>query len=47
MTRYCDNCDKPVGDDFYRVFSSNDGKLFGCPKCRTSRELFSGVTVKG
>ncbi|SIR95955.1 DUF7563 family protein [Natronorubrum daqingense] len=39
----CDNCDRPVSDDFYRVLSDNSGELHGCLKCKTNSEATNGT----
>jgi len=39
----CDNCDSHVTQDFYRVFSDNDGTLHGCLECMSNSEATGGV----
>lgn len=29
----CQNCQKHISDDFYRVFSDDNGEVNACPNC--------------
>lgn len=29
----CENCDSHISEDFYRVFSDDEGEVRACPSC--------------
>lgn len=39
----CDNCGGHVTDQYHRVFSANDGTLYGCSECRDNAEMYNGA----
>lgn len=43
----CGNCDKTVSQQFARVFGDNENTIFGCPSCRSYRELKDGAVRDG
>ncbi|SFF91105.1 hypothetical protein SAMN04488063_0759 [Halopelagius inordinatus] len=39
----CHNCEEFVTRDFVRVFGDEEGRVFGCPSCLTTRDLQNGT----
>ncbi len=39
----CGNCGKTVTQQFARVFGNNDDEIWGCPECKSYRELKDGA----
>lgn len=42
----CENCGELVLNAYWRVFSGNDGELYGCPNCKDRRKMFQKGGVK-
>lgn len=38
----CDRCGGHVTPQFRRVFSDQEGRVFGCPRCMDQREILRG-----
>ena len=39
----CGNCGETVSQQFARVFGNNDDEIWGCPDCKSYRELKDGA----
>ena len=42
MMAECDHCGSHVSQQFFRVFSNNDGDLQGCPRCMSGASIRNG-----
>lgn len=43
----CSNCGEHVSQDFVRVYGDNDGEVYGCLSCLTTRDLRKGNHLRG
>ncbi|WP_238717549.1 DUF7563 family protein [Natronorubrum halophilum] len=39
----CQNCGNDVSLQFRRVLGNNDNIVYGCPECKTEREIYDGI----